>query len=78
MLWEPDFTVKNAKYNRDFPKKHSLGMSGLRSSRNLLEAPTLIRMVLAVGKHLQMTKAIILDKFDFKIFSKSIPWACLG
>ena len=31
-----------------------------------------IRMVLAIWKHLQMTKVIILDNFDFKIFSKKI------
>ena len=41
-------------------------MSGLRSSRNLLEALMVIRMVLAVWKHLQMTNVIILDNFDFK------------
>ena len=41
-------------------------MFGLRSSRNLLEAPMVIRMVLAVWKHLQMTNVIILDNFDFK------------
>ena len=29
-----------------------------------------IRMVLAVWKHLKMTNVIILDNFDFKIFSK--------
>ena len=45
-------------------------MSGLRSSRYLLEAPMVIRMVLAVRKHLKMTKVNILDNFDFKIFSK--------
>ena len=53
-------------------------MSGLRSSRNLLAAPLVIRMVLAV-KHLQMTKVIIFDNFYCKIFSKkNIPWACPG
>ena len=41
-------------------------MSGLRSSRNLLEAPMVIRMVLAVRKHLQITNMIMLDNFDFK------------
>ena len=38
-------------------------MSGLRSSRNLLEAPMVIRMVLAVQKHFQMNNIIILDHF---------------
>ena len=41
-------------------------MSGLRSSRNLLETLTVIRMVLAVGKHLKITKVIILDNFDLQ------------
>ena len=41
-------------------------MSGLRSSKYLLEAPMVIRMVLAVQKHLQMTNMIILDNFGFK------------
>ena len=45
-------------------------MSGLRSSRYLLEAPMVFRMVLAVGKHLKMTKVIILNNFNFKIISK--------
>ena len=36
-------------------------MSGLRSSRNLLEAPMVIRMVLAVRKHLEMAIIIILN-----------------
>ena len=49
-------------------------MSGLRSSRNLLEAPMVIRMVLAVWKHLQITNMIILDNFGFKnCLKKSIP-----
>ena len=54
-------------------------MSGLRSSRYLLEAPMVIRMVLAVRKDLQMTDMIILDHFGFKnCLKKSIPgdfWA---
>ena len=41
-------------------------MSGLRSSRYLLEAPMVIRMVLAVRKHLQITNVITLDNFDSK------------
>ena len=54
-------------------------MSRLKSSRNLLVAPMVIRMVVAVWKHLQIIKAIILDNFDFKIFpKKTIPWACPG
>ena len=57
-----------------FSKKNSLGMSSLRSSRNLLAAPAMIRMGLAVGKHLRMTKVIILDNFDFKkFFKKTFP-----
>ena len=49
-------------------------MSRLRSSRYLLEAPMVIRMVLAVQKHLQITNMITLDNFDFKnFFKKSIP-----
>ena len=49
-------------------------MSGLRSSRYLSEAPMVIRMVLAVRKHLQITNLIILDNFSFKIWlKKSIP-----
>ena len=49
-------------------------MSGLRSSRYLLEAPMVIRMVLAVQKHLQMTNMIILENCDLKnCFKKSIP-----
>ena len=49
-------------------------MSGLRSSRYLLEAPMVIRMVLAVRKHLQITNIIMLDNFDFKnCLKKSIP-----
>ena len=49
-------------------------MSGLRSSRYLLEAPRVIRMVLAVRKHFQITNVITLDNFDFKNFlKKSIP-----
>ena len=55
-------------------KNQSLGMSGLRFSRNLLAPPTLIRMVLAVHKHLQVTNVITLDNFDIKNFlKKSIP-----
>ena len=49
-------------------------MSGLRSSRNLLEAPMVIRIVLAVWKLLQITNRIILVFFGFKNhFNKSIP-----
>ena len=49
-------------------------MSGLRTSRYLLEAPMVIRMVLAVQKHLQITNVITLDSFDFKNFlKKSLP-----
>ena len=54
-------------------------MSGLRSSRYLLEAPMVIRMVLAVRKHLQMINMIILDRFGLNnCLKKSIPgdvWA---
>ena len=46
-------------------------MSGVRSSRNLLEAPMVIRMVLAVWKHLKITHMIILDNFVLKTFSKN-------
>ena len=49
-------------------------MSRLRSSRYLLEAPMVIRMVLAVRKHLQITNVITLDNFNFKNFlKKSMP-----
>ena len=49
-------------------------MSRLRSSRYLSEAPMVVRMVLAVQKHLQITNMITLDNFDFKNFlKKSIP-----
>ena len=49
-------------------------MSVLRSSRYLLEAPMMIRMVLAVQKHLQMTNRIILDHFGLNnCLKKSIP-----
>ena len=49
-------------------------MSGLRSFRNLLAAPTVIRMVLAVQNHLQITNMIILDNFGFKnCLKNSIP-----
>ena len=49
-------------------------MSRLRSYRYLLEAPMVIRMVLAVRKHLQITNIIILDNFGFKTcLKKSIP-----
>ena len=49
-------------------------MSGLRSSRNLLEAPMVIRMVLAVRKHLQITNVIMPNNIDFKsCLKKSIP-----
>ena len=49
-------------------------MSGLKSSRYLLEAPMVIRMVLAVQKHLQITNMIKLDIFGFKnCLKKSIP-----
>ena len=46
-------------------------MSGLRSSRYLLEAPMVIRNVLAVRKHLQITNIIIFDNFDFKTVPKT-------
>ena len=50
-------------------------MSRLRSSRYLLKAPMVIRMILAVWKHLQITNMIILDNFGFKnCLKKSIPW----
>ena len=45
-------------------------MYGLRSSRNLLEAPIMIRMVLAVRNSLQITNIILLDNFGFKNFLK--------
>ena len=49
-------------------------MSGIRSSRNLLEAPMVIRMVLAVLKHLQITNVIILDNIGYKnCLKNSIP-----
>ena len=49
-------------------------MSGLRSSRSLLEAPMVIRMILAVWKHLQITNKIILDNFGSNnCLKKSIP-----
>ena len=49
-------------------------MSWLRSSRNLLEAPMVIWMVLAVRKHLQLNNLIILDNFGFKnCLKKSNP-----
>ena len=49
-------------------------MYGLRSSRYLLEAPMVIRMVLAVGEHLKITNMIIVDNFGFKNCpKKSIP-----
>ena len=55
-------------------KNQSLGMFRLRPSKSLLETPMVIRMVLAVQKHLQITNMIILDNFDFKNFlKKSIP-----
>ena len=41
-------------------------MSGLWSSRYLLEALMVIRMVMAIQKHLQITNIIILDNFGFK------------
>ena len=54
-------------------------MSGLRSSRYLSEAPMVVRMVLAVQKHLQITNMITRDNFDFKNFLKKInPWGCPG
>ena len=50
-------------------------MSGLRSFRYLLEAPMVIRMALAVQKHLQITNVITLDNFDFKnCLKNSILW----
>ena len=49
-------------------------MCRLMSYRNLLEAPMVIRMVLAVQTHLQITNMIILDSFGFKnCLKKSIP-----
>ena len=49
-------------------------MSGLRSSRNLLEAHMLIRMVLAVQNYLQINDMIILDHFGLNnCLKKSIP-----
>ena len=45
-------------------------MSRLRSSRKLLDAPMIIRMVLAVRKHLKIINVISLDNFDFKNFLK--------
>ena len=47
-------------------------MSGLRSSRDLLETPMVIRMVLAVWKHLQMTNVITLDFSFYRSPRKSI------
>ena len=41
-------------------------MSGLRFFRYLLEAPIVIRRVLGVKKHLNITNMIILDNFGFK------------
>ena len=49
-------------------KTQYLWMSGLRSSRYLLEASMVVRMVLAVRKHLQITTIITLDNFDYKNF----------
>ena len=49
-------------------------MSRLWSSRNLLAAPTVIRMVLDVQKHLKTTNRIIPNSFCFKnCLKKSIP-----
>ena len=49
-------------------------MPGLRSFRNLLEAPMVIRRVLAVQTHLQITNMIILDHFGLNnCLRKSIP-----
>ena len=49
-------------------------MSGLRSSRYLLEAPLVIRMVQAVQNYLQMNNIIILDHFGLNnCLKKSIP-----
>ena len=54
-------------------------MSGLRSSRYPSEASMVIRMVLAVRKHLQITNMITLDNFGFKnCLKNSMPgdvWA---
>ena len=54
-------------------------MSRVRSSRNLLVAPTVISMVLDVRKHLKTTHLIIPNSFCFKNCLKiSIPgdvWA---
>ena len=45
-------------------------MSGLRSSRYLLEAPMVIRMVLAVQKYLSQTLVIILNRFCSNNFAQ--------
>ena len=42
-LNQPSFTCWTTFASTTFPKNQSLGMSGLRSSRNLLAPPTLIR-----------------------------------
>ena len=42
------------------------------SYRNLLEAPMVIRMVLAVQKHLQITNIIILDNYGIKNYLKKL------
>ena len=47
-------------------KNQSLGLSGLRSSRNQLEAPMVIRMIMAVRKHLQITNITTLKNFGLK------------
>ena len=49
-------------------KIQSLGMSGLRSCRNLLAAPTVIMMFLNVRKHLKTTHLIILKSLCFKTY----------
>ena len=44
-------------------------MSRLRSSRYLLEAPMVIRMVLTVQEHLKLSYLIILKSFCFSQFA---------
>ena len=50
-------------------------MSGLRSSRNLLAAPKVIRMILDVRKHLKTTHLIVPNYFCFiNCLKKATPW----
>ena len=49
-------------------------MSRLRSSRNLLVTPMVIRMVLDVQKPLQMTNIIIADNFGHKKSFLGVVW----